>query len=80
MTNLFKNKLKILLIEKGKTQLQLVDFLRWRGFLANQALVSKWATNRTQPSAKYLKLICEFLRIQIQEFYQNSIDSNTTMR
>lgn len=80
MNNLLKNKLKISLIEKGKTQLQLVSFLRSRGCLANQALVSKWATNCTQPSAKYLKLICEFLGITLGEFYQNSIDSNTTMR
>lgn len=56
------NQLKLVLVKKKKTNKWLAEQL-W----VNQATVSKWCTNTTQPDLMTLKKISELLDVSVSE-------------
>lgn len=56
------NRLKLVLVEKKKTNKWLAEQLG-----VNQTTVSKWCTNTTQPDLATLKLISELLGISVSD-------------
>ena len=56
------NRLKVILADKNKTSKWLAEQLG-----RDQATVSKWCTNRVQPSLETLKSISELLGVEIKE-------------
>lgn len=56
------NKIKIALLEKGKSQKDLADFLG-----VGAVSVSRWCTNDVQPSLDTLYKIAEYLDINVCE-------------
>lgn len=61
---MIKNRLKVILAEKGKRNNDLVEHLD-----TSPQLVSMWVRNASQPNAINLEKICKFLGIQASEFY-----------
>lgn len=56
------NRLKVVLVEKKKTGKWLAEILG-----KNEATVSRWCTNESQPSLETLFEIAKFLDIDIKE-------------
>ncbi len=56
------NRLKVILADKNKTSKWLAEQLG-----RDQATVSKWCTNRVQPSLETLKSISELLGVEIKD-------------
>ena len=56
------NQLKLVLVKKKKTNKWLAEQL-----VVNQATVSKWCTNTTQPDLMTLKKISELLDVNVSE-------------
>ena len=56
------NQLKLVLVKKKKTNKWLAEQLG-----VNQATVSKWCTNTTQPDLKTLKKISDLLDVSVCE-------------
>ncbi len=56
------NQLKLVLVKKKKTNKWLAEQLG-----VNQATVSKWRTNTTQPDLMTLKKISELLDVSVSE-------------
>ena len=56
------NQLKLVLVKKKKTNKWLAEQL-----VVNQATVSKWCTNTTQPDLMTLKKISELLEVSVSE-------------
>ena len=56
------NRLKVVLVERGKTNKWLAETLK-----KNETTVSRWCTNETQPSLETLALIAETLDIDIRD-------------
>jgi len=61
------NRLKVLLVEQGKTNKWLAEQLG-----RNETTVSRWCTNEVQPSLETLGLIAELLNIDIKELLNSS--------
>lgn len=55
------NRLKIILVEKGKTNKWLAGQLN-----KNEVTISRWCTNEVQPSIETLIRIAEILDINVQ--------------
>ena len=56
------NRLKVILAEKGRTNKWLAEQLG-----KDQAVISKWCTNTTQPDLMTLKKISELLDVSVSE-------------
>ena len=56
------NQLKLVLVKKKKTNKWLAEQLN-----VNQATVSKWCTNTSQPDLATLKRISELLNVNVSE-------------
>jgi putative transcriptional regulator len=56
------NRLKVVLVEQGKTNKWLAEKLD-----KNETTVSRWCTNEVQPSLETLILISELLHIDVKE-------------
>lgn len=56
------NRLKVVLVEQGKTSKWLAEKLD-----KNETTVSRWCTNEVQPSLETLILISELLHIDVKE-------------
>lgn len=56
------NRLKVVLVEHGKTNKWLADKLD-----KNETTVSRWCTNEVQPSLETLIQISELLNIDVKE-------------
>lgn len=56
------NRLKVVLVEKGKTNKWLAEKLD-----KNETTVSRWCTNEVQPSLETLIQISEMLNIDVKE-------------
>lgn len=61
------NKIKIALIEKGKSQKELADYLS-----IGVVSVSRWCTNDVQPSLDTIYKIATFLDINVCELLINN--------
>ncbi len=55
------NRLKVVLVEQKKTNRWLAEQLK-----KDEATVSKWCTNRSQPSLETLLAISKLLKVEIQ--------------
>ena len=62
MDKLVINRLKIVLVEQGKTNKWLANALR-----KNTSTISRWCTNEMQPSLETLLRIAEVLEVDIRE-------------
>jgi DNA-binding XRE family transcriptional regulator len=56
------NRLKVVLVEQGKTNKWLAEKLD-----KNETTVSRWCTNEVQPSLETLILISELLHVDVKE-------------
>lgn len=56
------NRLKVVLVEQGKTNKWLAEQLN-----KNETTVSRWCTNEVQPSLETLILISELLHIDVKD-------------
>ncbi len=61
------NRIKAVLIEKGRSNLWLAEKMH-----RNTATVSRWCTNSTQPSIEMLEQIAFFLDVDIRELLNKS--------
>jgi putative transcriptional regulator len=56
------NRLKAVLAEKGRTNLWLANHLKM-----NKTTISKWCTNKAQPSIETFHEIAEALKVDVRE-------------
>lgn len=61
------NRLKVVLVEQGKTNKWLAEQLG-----KNETTVSRWCTNEVQPSVETMAQIAELLKIDIKELLNSS--------
>lgn len=66
MDNKPKNRLKVLLVEKHRTNKWLSECLN-----VNQTTVSKWCTNSSQPDIFTFSKIAELLNVPMEELIQD---------
>lgn len=60
------NRIKVVLVEKGKTGKWLAEQLG-----KNEATVSRWCSNTRQPSLEMLVQIAQVLRVNIKSLINN---------
>ena len=63
------NRLKVVLVEQGKTNKWLAGKLK-----KNETTISRWCTNEVQPSLETLILISALLHIDVKELINSTID------
>ena len=63
------NRLKIVLVEKKRTGKWLAEVLK-----KNEATISRWCTNESQPSIETLFEIAKVLDIDVKDLLVNSKD------
>mgnify|MGYP001022559416 CR=1 FL=1 len=63
------NRLKVVLAEKRRTNKWLAEQLG-----KDQAMVSKWCTNTTQPSLEMLMKIAKALEVEVKELLREQTD------
>jgi transcriptional regulator with XRE-family HTH domain len=62
------NRLKVVLAEQNKTNKWLAETIN-----KNEATVSRWCTNETQPSLETLMEIAQVLNIDIRELLHRTV-------
>mgnify|MGYP003507974109 FL=1 len=62
------NRLKVVLVEKKRTNKWLAEQLG-----KDQAMVSKWCTNTTQPSLEMLMKIAKVLEVEVNDLLRNDV-------
>ena len=65
------NRLKVVLVEQGKTNKWLAEKL-----VKNETTVSRWCTNEVQPSLETLIQISELLHIDVKELIISNKEKN----
>ncbi|MDN3203478.1 helix-turn-helix transcriptional regulator [Algoriphagus sediminis] len=65
------NRLKVVLVEQGKTNKWLAEKLD-----KNETTVSRWCTNEVQPSLETLIQISELLHIDVKELIISNKEKN----
>jgi putative transcriptional regulator len=65
------NRLKVVLVEQGKTNKWLAEKLD-----KNETTVSRWCTNEVQPSLETLIQISELLHIDVKELLISNKEHN----
>ena len=68
MNNKGLNRIKVVLVEKQKTSKWLEEQLG-----KGEATISKWCTNRSQPSLETLVEIARVLQVDVKELLQSTI-------
>ena len=63
------NRLKVILAEKKRTNKWLAEQLG-----KDQAMVSKWCTNTTQPSLEMLMKIAKVLEVEVKDLLREQLD------
>ena len=63
------NRLKVILAEKKRTNKWLAEQLG-----KDQAMVSKWCTNTTQPSLEMLMKIAKVLEVEVKDLLREQPD------
>ena len=66
------NRLKVVLVEKKRTAKWLADRLD-----KDPTTVSKWCTNKSQPSLEMLMRIAEVLQVDVKDLLVSNIPSKT---
>ena len=67
MANNATNRIKVILVVKGKTSKWLAEKLG-----KNESTVSRWCTNNTQPPVDTLSQIAELLDVDIRELLSST--------
>ena len=62
------NRLKVVLVEKKRTNKWLAEQLG-----KDQAMVSKWCTNTTQPSLEMLMKIAKVLEVEVNDLLRKDV-------
>lgn len=62
------NRLKVILAEKKRTNKWLAEQLG-----KDQAMVSKWCTNTTQPSLEMLMKIAKVLEVEVNDLLRDDV-------
>ena len=62
------NRLKVVLAEKKRTNKWLAEQLG-----KDQAMISKWCTNTSQPSLEMLIKIAQLLHVRVEDLLQKSL-------
>ena len=62
------NRLKVVLAEKKRTNKWLAEQLG-----KDQAMISKWCTNTTQPSLEMLMKIAKVLEVEVNDLLRNDV-------
>lgn len=68
------NRIKVVLVEKGKTSKWLAGKLG-----KDSSTISKWCTNSSQPSIEVLLQIAKLLDVDIKDLLNSSLDENNQM-
>lgn len=68
------NRIKVVLVEKGKTSKWLAGELG-----KDCSIISKWCTNSSQPSIEMLVQIAKLLDVDVKDLLNLSIDDNIQM-
>lgn len=68
MNNKGLNRIKVVLVERQKTSKWLAEKLG-----KGEATISKWCTNRSQPSLETLVEIARVLQVDVKELLQSTI-------
>lgn len=66
------NRLKVILVERGKTSRWLAAQLG-----KNENTISRWCSNKIQPSLKQLDEIAIILKVDIHSLISNETDDNS---
>jgi len=67
MANKATNRLKVILVEKGKSSKWLAEKLG-----RNESTVSRWCTNNTQPPVDTLSDIAKLLNVDIRDLLSST--------
>lgn len=67
MANKATNRIKIVLVEKGKSSKWLAEQLG-----RNESTVSRWCTNNTQPPVSTLSEISQILNVDIRDLLSST--------
>jgi putative transcriptional regulator len=67
MANNAMNRIKVVLVEKGKSGKWLAEKLS-----KNESTVSRWCTNNTQPPVDTLSIIAKLLNVDIRELLSST--------
>jgi len=70
MSNKPINRLKVALVEQGKTNKWLAEKLS-----KNETTISRWCTNEVQPSMKKLVEIANLLEVDVRELINSTKNS-----
>ena len=71
MTRKAINRLKVVLVEQGRTNKWLAEKLD-----KNTTTVSRWCTNEMQPSLETLTEIADVLRVDVRSLLISTLDGN----
>ncbi len=66
------NRIKVVLAEKGKSNKWLAEQLG-----KGDATISKWCTNRSQPSIETLVEIAKVLKVDAKDLLQSTMEDST---
>ncbi|MCI5505884.1 MAG: helix-turn-helix domain-containing protein [Prevotella sp.] len=69
MSNKGLNRIKVVLVEQRKTSKWLAEQLG-----KGEATISKWCTNRSQPSLETLVEIARVLQVDVKDLLQSTIE------
>ncbi len=72
MNNKSLNRIKVVLVEKQKTSKWLAEQLG-----KGEATISKWCTNRSQPSIETLVEIARVLNVDVKDLLQSTKEDST---
>lgn len=61
------NRLKVVLAEKGRTNRWLAEAIN-----KNETTISRWCSNKTQPSAEVFMLIANVLDVDVRELFNST--------
>lgn len=61
------NRLKVVLVEKGKTNKWLAEMLK-----KNETTISRWCTNEVQPSMETFINIAKLLNVDVKELINST--------
>lgn len=65
------NRLKVVLVEQKRTGKWLAEMLGM-----NEATISRWCTNESQPSLVTLKQIADILKVDIRDLLNSTLKKN----
>jgi transcriptional regulator with XRE-family HTH domain len=71
MANKATNRIKVVLVEQGKSSKWLAEKLKM-----NESTISRWCTNNNQPAVDTLSLIAKILKVDIRDLLSPTKNKN----